>query len=222
MKKEKPILITTDDLSHTLFVPSLDEQYHSRYGAIAESRHIFIDNGYKQTNKDPLYIFEVGFGTGLNALLTWLASRSDRRIIYYSTIERYPLNQEIYTRLNYPDLLKIDPGNLIKLHQLPWDREVQVSEKFYLKKIYSDFLQYSFSGFFDLIYFDAFGPDKQPEMWDEKIIKKIYAALNPEGIFVTYSAKGSLRRSLGKTGFLVERLPGPPGKREMIRAIKPL
>ena len=221
MKKKRPILITTDDRSHTLFVPSLEEQYHSRYGAIAESRHIFIANGYKQTDKDPLYIFEMGFGTGLNVLLTWLASRSDHRTVYYSSIEHYPLNREIYARLNYPELLNIDPEDFTKLHQLPWNREVQVNGKFYLHKIHSDFLQYSFSGFFDLVYFDAFGPDKQPEMWDENILKKVYAALNPGGIFVTYSAKGSLRRSLEKTGYRIERLPGPPGKREMIRAIKP-
>ena len=222
MMTTKPILIETSDHSHTLFIPEMDEYYHSRFGAIKESLHIFIRNGYEKTNKkDPLHIFEVGFGTGLNALITFMKALQDNRKIFYSGIELYPLEPSVYTQLNYPKILHVDPSIFLKIHELSWDREHRFSNNFTISKIHADFLHYRFTRKYDLVYFDAFGPDKQPEMWEEPRLKTIFEALLPGGIFITYSAKGSLRRTLIKTGFRVKRIPGPPGKREIIFAIKP-
>ncbi len=220
MEKEEPVIIRTGDKSHTLYLPSLNESYHSRYGAIRESSHVFIQNGYLQTTQTPLYIFEAGFGTGLNALLTHIASRRDKRTVYYSAIDLHPLDISVVNHLNYTSMLQTDEEIFRRLHNQPWDKEYLLDEKFYLKKIHADLITYHFTRHFDLVYFDAFGPAVQPEMWQETIMKRIFKALNPGGIFVTYSAKGSLRRSLSGIGFHVNRLPGPPGKREMIRAIK--
>ncbi len=222
MNKPNLLLITTMDQSHTLYLPSLGEQYHSRFGAIGESSHVFIKNGYEATDKDPLHIFEVGFGTGLNVLLTLLAAAQDHRIVFYTAIDNHPLEKKIYTRLNYPALLHTGPDLFLKIHEAPWGEEIRPTKNFRLKKIAGDFLSYRFSSSFDLVYFDAFGPGKQPEMWTDLIMQKIFEATNRGGIFVTYAAKGAVRRSLAATGFRVERLAGPPGKREMLRAIKPL
>ena len=222
MIKNSPVLIKTEDQSHTLFLPEIDEYYHSRFGAIEEALHIFIRSGYEKTDNNPLHIFEVGFGTGLNALLTFMRATRDNRKVFYSAIELYPLGPAVYTRLNYPQILHADPDVFLSMHELSWEKEHQLTENFLIRKIHADFLSYHFTRRYNLVYFDAFGPDKQPAMWAKSRLEAVFAALFPGGIFITYSAKGSLRRALEKTGFRVNRLPGPPGKREIIQAIKPL
>ncbi len=222
MIRKDAVLIKTQDQSHTLFIPGMNEYYHSRFGAVEESLHIFIRNGYEKTGQDPLRIFEVGFGTGLNALLTLIKATQDGRKVFYSAIELYPLGPWVYTRLNYPQILHTDPDVFLNLHQLSWEKEQMLTENFMIRKIHADFLSYPFTSRYDLVYFDAFGPDKQPEMWAESRLDAVFEALLPGGIFITYSAKGSLRRTLEKAGFRVNRLPGPPGKREIIQAIKPV
>ncbi len=175
-------IVQTADGSDTLFVPELNEHYHSTFGAIHESRYIFIEHAFKaiEPDKHPVFIFEVGFGTGLNALLTDLTAKALRREVHYTAIEKYPLEKEVWGQLNYP----------------------QLEENFHI------------------IYFDAFGPDVQPDLWSEEIFQNMNRLLETGGIFITYSCKGEVKRNLKAAGFESEKLPGPPGKREILRARK--
>ena len=212
-------VITTDDGSKSLFLPDLNETYHSKFGAITESEHVFIQAGYKYISKPVIRILEIGFGTGLNVLLTYLAHLKDNQKIYYETIEKYPLPGEIIDTLNYFK----EPGTkeiFKRIHKVTWQKDITLTERFVLHKNRIDLSDYNPDKKFDLIYFDAFGPDKQPEMWTQAIFDKMYKLLDINGILVTYSAKGSVRRTMQAAGFKVERLPGPPGKREMLRAVK--
>lgn len=214
-------LISTSDGSHTLYVPELGEHYHSIHGAVQESEFIFINNGFKFCKADPVNIFEVGFGTGLNALLTSIISKSGKREVYYTAIEKYPLSKQIIASLNHHQFAGSDGREIFnKIHSAPWNKNVNICTNFNLKKIKGDFIFEAPPGKYDLIYFDAFGPDKQPEMWVREIFARIYSSLNNEGVLVTYSSKGEVKRNLKACGFEVKLLPGPPGKREMIRAIK--
>jgi len=214
-------LIKTGDGSHTIYVPELDEHYHSIHGAIQESTHIFIKNGFDVCTADPLNIFEVGFGTGLNALLTAVRSISGNKEINYTSVEKYPLDKKIITSLNYNDYAGENDGNIFHLiHSAPWNIKVNICRNFNLMKIETDFTVQPPPGRYDLIYFDAFGPDKQPEMWTMEIFDRIAAVTNKKGILVTYSAKGEVKRNLKACGFDVTLLPGPPGKRQMISAVK--
>ena len=220
----KPELIVTSDGSHTLFVPELNEHYHSTYGAIQESRHIFIEAGFKQIIDDQpvLRILEVGFGTGLNAFLSILEANKTEKTIHYTAIEPFPLEPAIVKLLNYPELLGNSSASLFKmLHEVVWNREIQVTDHFVLYKVLNGLKNIDLkSNSYDLVYFDAFGPEVQPELWTEEIFRKIFLTLRERGILVTYSAKGSIRRALKNSGFSVEKLPGPAGKREITRAIK--
>jgi tRNA U34 5-methylaminomethyl-2-thiouridine-forming methyltransferase MnmC len=214
-------LIKTKDGSHTLFVPELNENYHSVNGAVQESLHVFIDAGFQQILRKPLYIFEVGFGTGLNALLTYFHARKSKRMLVYHAIEKYPLNKEQILALNYPDFTGKDMKDvLMRFHECPWEKEIEISPFFILKKIKADLVNYAFSSQYDLVYFDAFAPDVQPGMWQEGIFRKLFHAMTPGSILTTYSAKGNVRRTMEEVGFKVEKLPGPPGKREMLRAAR--
>ncbi|MBN2665514.1 MAG: tRNA (5-methylaminomethyl-2-thiouridine)(34)-methyltransferase MnmD [Bacteroidales bacterium] len=214
-------IILTEDGSHTLFVPELSEHYHSIHGAVQESQFIFINNCLKHTNLNPVSIFEVGFGTGLNAYLTAIEASSANRKIYYTSIEKYPLSSEITGRLNYSGLFPGAEARLFSLiHSCPWNTPVEITRTFTLTKIEGDLTKIAPEGRYDLIYFDAFGPEKQPEMWTGEVFEKIAAITDTGGVFVTYSAKGSVQRSLKKAGFVVSLLPGPPGKRQIIRAVK--
>ena len=219
-----PELIITGDGSHTLFVPELNEHYHSTYGAIQESRHVFFEAGLKQIiiNQPVVRILEVGFGTGLNAFLSLLEADRSGKTIHYTAIEPFPLEPAIIKLLNYPELLGASTASLFKmLHEVVWNREMQITDHFVLYKILHDLKNIELqSGFFDLVYFDAFGPEVQPELWTEEIFRKIFSSIKKKGILVTYSAKGSIRRALKNAGFTVEKLAGPPGKREITRAIK--
>jgi len=214
-------IIITEDGSHTIYVPELGEHYHSVHGAIQESEHIFIKCGLRISNADPLNIFEAGFGTGLNAFLTAIEATIQKRRIIYTAIEKYPLSGSVTGKLNYKKFFPEGYAFLFDMiHSAQWDRAENITDNFILKKIECDLAGYEASEKFDLIYFDAFGPDKQSEMWTDEIFRKISEMSARDGILVTYSAKGSVRRSLKGAGFDVSLLPGPPGKRHIIRAVK--
>lgn len=211
------IIEQTEDGSATLFVPELNEHYHSVKGARTESLHIFIDMGLKAVSTTHPQVLEIGFGTGLNALLTLEAAEADKRPVHYTGIELYPLAWEEV------DVLKYSDNPLFKtLHSVPWEEDVVITPYFTLKKIREDARKaVNTKRSFDVIYFDAFAPEKQPEMWDEALFRNLYTSMNAGGVLTTYCAKGIIRRMLQSVGFKVERLPGPPGgKREILRASK--
>jgi tRNA U34 5-methylaminomethyl-2-thiouridine-forming methyltransferase MnmC len=212
----------TADGSYTLYVPELDEHYHSVKGALTESQHIFIDMGLKHSPVLAPRILEIGLGTGLNCFLTYLTSEETGREIHYTGIERYPLTEDVVRKLDYPSLIgKGHEEDYYAIHQSPWGKDVALSPSFTLHKIEGDFTQYAFQEKYDIIYFDAFAPEKQPEMWEQSLFDNLYKVLNDGGILTTYCAKGVVRRMLQAAGFTVERLPGPPGgKREILRATK--
>ena len=214
-------LILTSDGSHTIFVPEINEHYHSIHGAVQESLHIFIKNGLEVSLANPISILEVGFGTGLNALLTAINSSVENREVNYTSVEKYPVDANIIKNLNHHQFAgKKGKEIFFMIHSAPWNSMVSICNNFNLRKIETDFTKEPIQGKYDLIYFDAFGPDKQPEMWTKEIFEKISSLTNKNGIFVTYSAKGEVKRSLIACGFKVTLLPGPPGKRQMIRAVK--
>lgn len=208
-------LLKTDDGSDTLYVKELGEHYHSTFGAIQESMHVFIMNGLKFKENSPLTVFEVGFGTGLNAFLTYLDSLQSGQSIHYITIEKFPIPRNLWEMLNYPKLHSKSESEIFRaMHLAPWNEKVSITENFTMKKILGDMTSFDFDlqPLFDLIYFDAFSPEKQPELWEKTIFKKLFYNTAPFGKLVTYCSKGSVRRALQESGYIVERLPGPPGK----------
>lgn len=220
-----PRIVGTGDGSETLYLPEIDEHYHSTFGAIQESEHIFISNGLKPllANQKPITIFEVGFGTGLNAYLTLLQSGESGIKIDYHTIEKFPLSTELIQRLNFSiQLNNGDPTSFLSLHTSSWAEPVNLSDRYTLHKYMADLQTFSFDTLpkFDLVYFDAFSPEKQPELWRAEILERIAEKMEKGGRIVTYCAKGVVRRTLQQCGFYMERLPGPPGKREMLRGTK--
>lgn len=225
MKRE---IIKTGDGSSTIFLPDWNEHYHSKHGAVQEALHVFIKSGYQYYLSEApeahqLSILEIGFGTGLNALLTLLEAEKDRVKISYTGVEAYPVEAEELKILDYSEVVPGEnaAGAFKKLHEAPWEKSVEISPFFRLQKQKKFFSEISEIQEFDLIYFDAFGPRVQPELWSEEVFRNMYAALNFRGVLVTYSAKGDVRRAMQAAGFEVTRLPGPPGKREMLRAVKP-
>lgn len=214
---------TTADGSQTLYVPSMDEHYHSVKGAITESMHIFIKMGLQECAVEKPRILEVGFGTGLNALLTLQEADTKRRHVSYTSFEKFPLGMNIVEQLEYPNMVSEDAARkFLPIHQAVWGEWIDITPYFSLRKMNEDFITYSIEETYDVIYFDAFAPEKQPDMWSQKIFDNLYSHLNPSGILVTYCAKGVVRRMLQSAGFTVERLAGPPGgKREILRATKP-
>lgn len=209
----------TEDGSHTLYQSELDEPYHSMHGAIQESMHVFINQGFHCINKVGVHILEIGFGTGLNLLLTLRESVKKGISVHYHAVEKYPIIPAEYTKLNYESVIEgLPKGILQKIHTAPWDQTVNLVGNFSLRKELSDFRSMSPEGIFDLVYFDAFAPDKQPELWSPKVFSGIAKLTKPGALLLTYSSKGSVRRTLSGSGFQVNKLPGPPGKREMIRA----
>ena len=212
-------VIITKDGSKSLYLPQLNETYHSKFGAKTESQHVFIKAGYQYVSKPEIRILEIGFGTGLNVLLTYFAQLIDGKNVYYEALEKFPLPDNIVNEIN--DFEDAEIKKVFKLlHQIPWQQDVALNKNFVLHKNQIDLLDFDTNKTFDLIYFDAFAPDKQPEMWTRAIFNKMYRFLDTGGVLVTYSAKGSVRRTMQAAGFSVERIPGPPGKREMLRAIK--
>lgn len=226
MKRE--ILITSDG-STTIHLPDWNEQYHSKHGAIQEANHVFIKHGLAYfinsdfyINSHQISILEIGFGTGLNAFITLLETIKHSLTINYVGVEAYPVLAEEIKKLNYVDELNANhfQDNFDKIHDSSWEEKHQIKEYFSLTKRKQFFKDIKDLEQFDIVYFDAFGARVQPELWTEAIFEIMFKALKSKGILVTYSAKGSVRRALQSVGFTVERLPGPPGKREMLRAIK--
>ena len=218
-------LLTTADGSHTLYLPDLKEQYHSLNGALAESNCIYITAGldFMAKEKDEIRIFEMGFGTGLNALLSLDFAIRNRKMIHYTGIEAFPIDLDLVSKLNYPELLK-NKDLLIsfqKMHQLHENEERFFDEQFSFKKILGDIRTYAFKNEeYDLIYFDAFAPKIQEDIWSEEVFRKIFLSCSEGGVLLTYSAAGRVKRNLISAGFKIEKLPGPHGKREILRAIK--
>lgn len=200
-------IITTSDGSHSLLNTELNETYHSTHGALQESLHVFIKNGLDHFPGNEVNIFEVGFGTGLNALL---AAQSNKKV-NYTTIEAFPLEESVYSQLNY------EPRDLLIEFHRNFKFEVR---NFKFEKIHSTLQSIVLESSYNIIFFDAFAPSKQPEMWELPMIEKVCDALTPGGLFVTYCAKGQLKRDLKSLGMYVETLPGPPGKKEMVRGTK--
>ncbi len=215
----------TLDGSDTLFVPEMNEHYHSMFGAVQESRHVFIDQGLMAVDvgTDPVSVFEVGFGTGLNALLTALTAKAQRREVRYTSIELHPLETNVLKRLNYNScLMEPDAGEeFVKIHETPWEKASQVNPYFTLTKFKADVRLFDPSGLaFDVVYFDAFAPEVQPDLWTVTIFEKMYQLILHGGLLITYSCKGIVKRNLREAGFSIKRLQGPPGKWEMLRAQK--
>ncbi|MBC7389769.1 MAG: tRNA (5-methylaminomethyl-2-thiouridine)(34)-methyltransferase MnmD [Opitutaceae bacterium] len=215
-------IILTDDNSFTIFIPEMDETYHSRKGAIAESLHVYIKYGLElvASTKDRIKIFEFGFGTGLNALLSWQFAETYNKTIFFDTVEKYPLGKEVYSILNYDEQLQTGK-KLLDLHGANWNEPVILSENFILQKFDSDINLVAFpKDYYDLVFYDAFAPSKQAEVWEISILKKIYDSMITGGILSTYCSQGEFNRNLKSVGFKVEKIAGPLGKREMIRAMK--
>lgn len=216
-------IITTADGSKTLQIEDWDECYHSKHGAIQESYHVFINQGLRLFRNTSIHLLEIGFGTGLNALLTVLEAKKQGLHVDYVGVEGFPVAISEVNQLDYSTALNAGflHSFFEKMHRSPWEEKVSITPEFTLTKQHKDFREIQCSNTFHLIYFDAFGARVQPELWTEVLFSKMYSALQHRGILVTYAAKGSARRALQHVGFVVERLPGPPGKREMLRATKP-
>ena len=219
MKRE---IIITSDGSTTIQLPDWNEQYHSKHGAIQEAYHVFLDTGFFKIDLQEIAILEIGFGTGLNAFITFLEAKKLQKKVNYVGVEAYPISMEEFQKLNYVSELKALEFQSVfdEMHRISWEKEHSISKDFQLLKRKQFFQDIQDTAAFDLIYFDAFGAQNQPELWTEAIFLKMYKAMKKEGVLVTYSAKGSVRRAMQVVGFMVERLPGPPGKREMLRATK--
>jgi tRNA U34 5-methylaminomethyl-2-thiouridine-forming methyltransferase MnmC len=262
-------IITTGDGSHTLRSKEPDECYHSTFGAIQESQTVFIDLGYNECHKDVINVLEIGFGTGLNALMTLNEACKIHKKVLYHTVELYPVDLETVEKLNYPELMEniitekgkrfIDDPDTSKesmkvdfstdnrdsinpnlsdmiegydmtikelrrffmdIHSCGWNKIVEINDCFSICKVKTDFTVFELSCRYDIVYFDAFSPEKQPEMWQPEVFERLYAHCNDDAIITTYCAKGAVRRAMQSAGFIVERLPGPPGKREVLRGRK--
>jgi len=219
----KLIIKKTSDGSHTLYDEQVGDHYHSTNGAVMESMHIFIKSGFLAAGNKHIDILEAGYGTGLNALLTLVEATRKNISVHFTSIEKFPLESNIISGLNYCDFIGREFIPLYdRMTDAHWNIDVLISDNFTLKKVKCDLADFKSAGGFDVIYFDAFGPEKQPGMWTREIISGVAGMIRPGGIFVTYSARGELKRILRDCGMKVEHLPGPPGKREFTRAIRPL
>jgi tRNA U34 5-methylaminomethyl-2-thiouridine-forming methyltransferase MnmC len=221
-------VIQTEDGSSSLYLPEWDETYHSRHGAIQEAYHVFIKNGLDKVCENhlkakTLHILEMGFGTGLNALITMLEASAHAQKISYVSVEAFPISTAVVNQLNFGQQLSHpDAASAYqKIHDTSWNEMHSINPTFSLQKLHLHFEEVDFETRFHLIYFDAFAARVQPELWTEVIFEKMYKALKPSGVLVTYAAKGSVRRAMQAVGFETENLPGPPRKREMLRATKP-
>ncbi|WP_299395613.1 tRNA (5-methylaminomethyl-2-thiouridine)(34)-methyltransferase MnmD [uncultured Gelidibacter sp.] len=229
-------IITTADGSKTIQIEEWNEQYHSIHGAIQEANHVYIKHGLlfsldhkgfsksdlEDDNSRELSILEIGFGTGLNSFLTLIEAEKYAVDIHYCGVEAFPITVEEMEALNYVEELQADDKKavFVELHSSPWEKDIQLTAQFKLHKQQKLFKDITANNQFNLIYFDAFGARVQPELWTEEIFRIMFTALKSNGVLVTYAAKGSVRRAMQEVGFSVEKLPGPPGKREMLRATK--
>jgi len=226
---ESVTLQVTGDGSHTLFVPALNETYHSHHGALQESAHVFIDHGLlhavQQQQLSHIRVFEVGFGTGLNALLTLQAEMNNAFTVLYTSLEPYPVSLEVAMQLNYPTLLgQTALASLFEaLHAAPWNTTEAIIPGFTLDKRTQKLEEFQATegNGYDVVFFDAFAPNKQSELWQPAALQVVFGALRPGAVLTTYCSQGQFRRNLAQVGFAVYKIPGPPGKREMVRAFKP-
>lgn len=221
LKRDLKVEITADG-SATIYVETLDEHYHSVKGALAESNHIYRDCAYlyrsQQQLKSPLRLLEIGFGTGLNAVVTVMVAEADRPV-HYISLEKFPVGIELLEKLDYEKL--VDSDMFSAIHKATWNQPVRLTPSFVLEKREADFLKDELPESIDIVYFDAFAPEKQPEMWSKESFERIYNVMNVGGVLTTYCSKGVIRRMLQEIGFKVERIPGPiGGKREVLRAMK--
>ena len=215
-------IIKTLDGSTTIHLKEWNECYHSKHGAIQEAKHVFIKNGLSLFEDNPVSILEIGFGTGLNAFITFLEANQKNQIIDYTGVEAYPVNADEVLSMNYVSELEVNQFEEIfkKMHECDWNQKNEISPNYSLTKRKQFFDEIDDFEIFDLIYFDAFGYRVQPELWSTEIFQKMYNSLKPNGVLVTYAARGVVKRSMIEVGFTVEKLAGPPGKREMFRAVK--
>lgn len=214
--------ITTGDGSHSLYNSEIQESYHSTHGAILESKHIFIEAGLNlfKDSIEIIHILEVGFGTGLNGLLSYIWSDQFKKSVNYQGIEAYPVNKDVFKELNYPELLKIDKLIFLELHKTG-EIYRQIAPYFNLKLNHTLIQEFALpADYFQVVYFDAFSPAVQPEMWSVDVFRSIFKAMRRGGVLTTYSTKGDVKRGLKEVGFLIEKIPGPVGKREVLRAFK--
>lgn len=220
MKRE---IIQTKDGSTTIHLPEWDESYHSKHGAIQEAYHVFIKNGLALFKEKPISILEIGFGTGLNSFITFLQAKKDNQQIDYVGVEAYPVTAVEAMQMNYPKEIDVSEIDLFRqMHEIEWESKQQLSANFSLTKRKQFFQDINDENAFDLIYFDAFGFRVQPELWSESIFSAMYKALKPNGVLVTYACRTSIKNAMLSAGFSVKKLPGAPGKREMLRAHKAL
>lgn len=218
MKRE---IFQTKDGSTSLFIPEWNESYHSKNGAIDEANHVFIKNGLTLFEAEPISILEIGLGTGLNALITFNESLNKHQLISYTGVEAFPIDFEEAFLMNYPEKINPKISDIYQLfHSSEWNVEIKLNSNFIFKKRKQLFQEINDIEKFDLIYFDAFGYDIQPELWSESIFKSMFNALKSKGVLVTYACRTVIKNNMKSAGFKVEKLPGAPGKREMLRARK--
>ena len=219
MKRE---IIVTSDGSTSIHLPEWNESYHSKHGAIQEAYHVFIKNGLSQfESQQSVSILEIGFGTGLNCFITYVESKKRHLRIDYTGVEAYPVSKEDALQMNFAAKIDEAESSLFeRLHAAPWEEKITISDTFSIVKRNLLFEKIQDEGLYDLIYFDAFGYRVQPELWSEAIFKIMYKALRSKGVLVTYACRTVIKDAMKKAGFTIEKLPGAPGKREMLRAIK--
>ncbi len=219
MKRE---IIQTKDGSTSILLPDWNETYHSKFGAIQEAKHVFIKNGLSLFEGKSVSILEIGFGTGLNAFITYLEAKNANQKIDYTGVEAYPVSQEDAFKMNYVSELEANSSEeiFLKMHESDWNEKVILDSNFTLEKQNKKFQEIADEEKYDLIYFDAFGFRVQPELWSLEIFQIMFKALKPNGILVTYACRSSIKNAMKESGFEVEKLNGPPGKREMLRARK--
>jgi len=215
-------IITTNDGSTTIHLPELNESYHSKHGAIQEAYHVFIKNGLSLFEGKSVSILEIGFGTGLNSFITYLEAKKSNQTIDYVGVEAYPVAVEEALQMNYVKELNANQEAAIfkDMHEANWEEKVAISDDFSLTKRQQLFQEINDEDAYNLIYFDAFGFRVQPELWSLEVFQKMYNALKINGVIVTYACRSSIKNAMIECGFKVEKLPGAPGKREMLRAKK--
>ncbi len=218
MKRE---IIKTNDGSTTIHLPEWNESYHSKHGAIQEAYHVFIKNGFSLFEGRPITVLEIGFGTALNCFITYLESKKSNQGIDYVGVEAYPVALDEAMQMNYAHEIEASENAVFRqLHEVDWEQKNVISPNFTLTKRKQFFQDITDEESFDLIYFDAFGFRVQPELWSEAVFAKMYTALKPNGVLVTYACRTAIKTAMQSVGFSVQKLPGAPGKREMLRAIK--
>lgn len=219
MKRE---IIITSDGSTSIHLPEWEESYHSKHGAIQEAQHVFIKNGLSLCKGQSVSVLEIGFGTGLNAFITFLETLKTNQFVDYVGVEGYPISPEEVVQMNYVNQLNANQfeSEFKMMHTSDWEKNVTISETFRLTKRKQLFNEINDKNQFDIIYFDAFGYRVQPELWSVEIFTKMFEALKSDGILVTYACRGPIKNAMKEAGFQIEKLAGPPGKREMLRGWK--